>query len=83
VASPLERIRQSRGLSQVQVAALAGVSVQTVHRIEGTGLAGLQLGTLIRVADALGVAPVELVPGLAGSRRRPAQGRGGEADRRG
>ena len=67
--SALRAIRQERGLSQVKVAAAAGTSVRTVQKIEHGQLARLELGSLVKVALALGVAPVDLVPGLGGRSR--------------
>ena len=63
--NPLRAIRQSRGLSLVQVAAAAGTSVKTIQKIEQGRFATLYVRTLVRVALAVGVAPAELIPGLA------------------
>jgi transcriptional regulator with XRE-family HTH domain len=63
--SPLRRIRSAYGLRVVQIAAAAGVSIDTVRRIDRLDVATLQLASLVKVAHALGVAPTELVPGLA------------------
>jgi transcriptional regulator with XRE-family HTH domain len=63
--SPLQRIRHTRGLRVVEIAAAAGVSVDTVRRIDRLDVATLRLGSLVRVAQAVGVASTELVPGLA------------------
>lgn len=68
---PLARIRADRGWSQVQVAGAAGVTIESVVRLERLQVANMQLGTLVRVAQAVGVAADELVPGLA---TRPANG---------
>ena len=70
-ASPLRRLRAAHGLRVVEIAAFAGVSVDTVRRIDRLDVATLQLGSLVKVAHAIGVAPTDLVPGLA---RRPATG---------
>ncbi len=70
-ASPLRRIRSAQGLRVVEIAAFAGVSVDTVRRIDRLDVATLQLGSLVKVAHAIGIAPTELVPGLA---RRPTSG---------
>lgn len=65
-ASPLYRLLDARGLRVVQVAATAGVAVETVHRVGRLDkLEGLKLGSLVKIANALGVAPSDLVPGLA------------------
>ena len=69
--SPLRRIRGAYGLRVVEIAAAAGVSVDTVRRIDRLDVVTLKLGSLVKVAHAVGVAPAELVPGLA---PRPATG---------
>ncbi len=70
-ASPLRRLRSAQGLRVVEIAAFAGVSVDTVRRIDRLDVVTLQLGSLVKVAHAVGVAPTELVPGLAARPRRP------------
>ncbi len=67
-ASPLRRLRSAQGLRVVEIAAFAGVSVDTVRRIDRLEVVTLHLGSLVKVAHAVGVAPTDLVPGLA---RRP------------
>jgi transcriptional regulator with XRE-family HTH domain len=64
-ASPLKRIRHAYGLRVVEIAAAAGVSIDTVRRIDRLDVATLQLISLVKVARALGVAPDDLVPRLA------------------
>jgi transcriptional regulator with XRE-family HTH domain len=61
---PLAEIRQARGLRQVDLAALAGVCLPTLTRLENGPVAGVSVGILVRVAHALGLAPVELIPAL-------------------
>lgn len=77
---PLRALRDSAGLREVDVAALAGCTIETVRRlqVDGDHLWTMQLGTVARVALALGVAPVELLPELG---LRPREG--GELQRRG
>ena len=58
----LRKIRQSRGLSQRELAKLAGVSSGTVFRLENA-LRGAYPLTVRKLAYALGVPPVELVRG--------------------
>ena len=67
---PLRAIRQARGLRAVDVASIAGVSMGTVRKIEQGKWAGLSLRMLCQVAWAVGVAPAELVPGLAARRAK-------------
>ena len=62
--SVLREIRDARDLSQLEVAAAAGVSLATVRRIEKGNVGTLYLRTLVQVAHSLGVAATELVPGL-------------------
>ena len=70
-AAPLLRILQIYGIRRVELAAAAGVNEKTVARLCRGEYAGMMVGTLARVAVALGVAPAELVPGLAA---RPTSG---------
>jgi transcriptional regulator with XRE-family HTH domain len=69
--SVLREIRHARDLSQLEVAAIAGVSLATVRRIEKGQIDTLYLRTLVQVAHALGVAPSDLVPGLDCAPARP------------
>jgi transcriptional regulator with XRE-family HTH domain len=69
--SPLRRIRHTYGLRVVEIAAAAGVSVDTVRRIDRLDVATLKLGSLVKVAHAVGVAPTALVPRLAAQPRNP------------
>ena len=63
--SPLQRLLAVAGLRRVELAARAGCSLDTLDRIGRGRVANMKLGTLLRVAAALGVAPAELVPSLA------------------
>jgi transcriptional regulator with XRE-family HTH domain len=63
--SPLRRIRLAYGLRVVDIAAAAGVSIDTVRRIDRLDVVTLKLSSLVKVAQAVGVAPTDLVPGLA------------------
>jgi transcriptional regulator with XRE-family HTH domain len=62
--SPLRRIRLAYGLRVVDIAAASGVSIDTVRRIDRLDVVTLRLGSLVKVAQAVGVAPTDLVPGL-------------------
>lgn len=55
----LKRIRTQRGLSQADLAALAGVKQATISRIE-SGANNASLAAANAIANALGVSPVEL-----------------------
>ena len=52
------------GQRVVDVAEAAGVWVDTLRRIDRMDVATLHLRSLVKVAHAVGVTPVELVPGL-------------------
>ena len=56
----LHRLRELRALSQRELAALAGLSVTTVNRIE-TGQHKPMPRTVRKLAEALGVTPEELL----------------------
>lgn len=71
--SPLRAIRDARGLRRVDVASAAGVSLHIIHKLENGQFATLYVGTLSKVALALGVSPCELIPGFH-SRRGKARG---------
>lgn len=59
----LSQVRRGCGYSQERLAARAGLSRDTIHRIEGAKRSP-QLGTLLALADALGVDPRELLRGM-------------------
>jgi transcriptional regulator with XRE-family HTH domain len=65
IQSPLRRFRLAYGLRVVDIAAAAGVSIDTVRRIDRLDVVTLKLSSLVKVAQAVGVAPTDLVPGLA------------------
>ena len=63
--TPLVRILQTYGIRRVDLAAAAGVDSKTIARLCRGEFGGVKMGTLARIAVALGVAPAELVPWLA------------------
>ena len=63
----LRPVRQSGGLTQRELAGLAGVSRSSIYRLEN-GQRGAYPVTVRKLARALGVSPVELTRG-----RRPAK----------
>ena len=68
--APLPRLRTlriQRLLTQEALAELAGVSAQTIVRLEHEG-AHAELRTIARLAEALGVAPADLMRPEAPSR---------------
>lgn len=60
----LRALRSERGLRQIDVASMARVDPTVVRRIELGRLMGVHLRSLIRIAAALQVSAVDLVPGL-------------------
>lgn len=70
---PLRKLRLSMGWRAVDVASASGVALHSIRRLEVLDVAGMKLGTLVRVAEAVGVEPCVLVPGLAArpARRSP------------
>lgn len=59
----LRKLRAERGLTQEELARLSGVSRPAIHRIEN-GQQAPRRGTVKKLAQALGVAPWEVAPGL-------------------
>lgn len=58
--SELRRIREARGLSQLELSIRTGVSQSTICTYE-IGTRGMTLKTLRALADGLGVAPHDLI----------------------
>jgi transcriptional regulator with XRE-family HTH domain len=58
----LRAARESRGVSQEELARLAGFDRTYVSKIE-RGQRNITVGTIERLAEALGVRPVELLVG--------------------
>lgn len=57
----LQELRERRKLSQAELARRSGVSQATISRIEAGMTKGVDLATLERLADALGVSPRSLL----------------------
>ena len=68
--APLPRILNARGIRRIELAAASGVGCKTIARICQGDIDAMRIGTLCRVARALGVAPADLAPQLA-TRQRP------------
>jgi DNA-binding Xre family transcriptional regulator len=62
VRTILAELRFERGLSQVQLAAAAGMTTQAVMRWERGEISGMPFRHLVYLGAALGVKPAELVP---------------------
>jgi transcriptional regulator with XRE-family HTH domain len=59
--SRLRRLRKAKGITPCQLARLTGLSKQGAYNLEADD-ADPKLNTIIKVAQALGVSPVALVP---------------------
>lgn len=71
-AAQMRAARALLGLDQRQLAALAGVSLPTIQRMETSkGHVRGVVGTLIKIVEALDAAGVELI-----GNEQPSQGRG-------
>ena len=62
--TPLSHILRETGIRRIDLASVAGLDVKTVHRFCQGHYASLKIGTILRVAVALGVRPCDLVPVL-------------------
>ena len=58
----LRRLRRERALSQRELSRMTGVAFDTISRLE-TGKQRAQPRTIRKLADALGVAPIDLMKG--------------------
>jgi transcriptional regulator with XRE-family HTH domain len=72
IGQALKRWRDTRGLSQRDLAAKSGVGYASIARIE-TGRQDPTVGMLTRLAEALGIRVVDFFTGPRG--RRPAKRR--------
>ena len=78
--APLGQILQTYGIRRVELAAASGCDLKTLTKLERGRTRSVMISTLVRVAHALGVAPVALVPELAA--RPPGRGLVDEAQAR-
>ena len=62
-------IRAKLGLMKVEVAAIAGIGIKSLERVD-RGDPHVKLDTVFRVALALGASPVDIWPALAAKPRR-------------
>ncbi len=64
--TPLVRLLSTGGITRIELSACSGVNLQALKSIADNGEAvyRLPVSTLVRVAVALGCAPVELIPSL-------------------
>ena len=54
VGTQIAKMRQKKRLSQAQLAARAGMSAPNISRIENSPAQNMTLGTLVKIARALG-----------------------------
>ena len=76
VAQDLVALRESRGLSQAQVARRVGVTRSAIAQLESAQADNIELRTLVRVAAAVGAhVDVSILPGQRAERqsRQPAR----------
>lgn len=64
VAANVRRLREERGMSQVELARRAAVDLRTITRVEAVAREPGVI-TLARIARGLGVAPAELWRGVS------------------
>ena len=59
----LQRIRKEKGITLEKLAKLTGLNIQTIQKIESgfTPIKSVKLGTLIDIANALGVNVADIV----------------------
>jgi predicted XRE-type DNA-binding protein len=69
VVGELVALREDRGLSQSQVAALLGVSQPAIAKLESGRVRNLELRTLVRYATALGARIVIQIERLVATRQ--------------
>lgn len=83
--TPLRRLRVARGHSVVTLAAVAGMHPRTVQRAErGEGLCRMPVDTILRLAGALRVRPIDVLPALGAVPPAPSKRRTGlRGNRRG
>ena len=63
--SRLAKLRLARGYTVTELSVRAGVNTVTLGKLERGDVQRMKLETIIRVAIALDVAPVDLIPALA------------------
>ncbi len=74
----LQRLREARGLVPAELAEQAGISLDLLYRVEN-GSRQTSMATLGRLAEALGVKPIELLIPIPAGGTTPPRGRRGSA----
>ena len=59
IGATIRRLREKLGISTTELARRVGISQPQISRLEN-GLQGFRSGTLIKIADVLGVPPFRL-----------------------
>lgn len=62
IADMLRKIRKEKGLTQVELASIAGVDATVISRIESGVIARPAWETVARLSKALGVSPEKIFP---------------------
>jgi transcriptional regulator with XRE-family HTH domain len=68
-APPLEQIMNAYGIRRVELASAANVDLKTIAKLFRGEHLSMKVETLLRIAGALGLAPMDLVPSLAKPRK--------------
>jgi transcriptional regulator with XRE-family HTH domain len=69
----IKKLRETRGLTQEELASRAGTTVGTVSRLESAKSAPAW-ATVMQISDALGVSLTELAKAVEKARRSPGEG---------
>jgi len=64
IYTPLRRLCIRQGISRAQLAAKVGITRQAIYNFD-QGIHGASDATIIKLADALGVEPLEVAEALA------------------
>jgi transcriptional regulator with XRE-family HTH domain len=68
----IKRLRAERGITQEEMAFRADVTIATLSRVE-RGVTNPAWPTLVKIAEALGIAPVELIAAAEAARAAKAR----------
>lgn len=68
----IKRLRAERGITQEEMAFRADVTIATLSRVE-RGVTNPAWPTLVKIAEALGIAPVELIAAAEAARTAKAR----------
>lgn len=73
LAEQLREVRENAGMTQERLAALAGVGIATVRKIETGAVVEPGYFTVLALMGALGTSPGELLAQMAGPGMQPEQ----------